>query len=318
MAAKAPWLANATTQTPGLRALAKLVAGVDQKRRVPRFAKRRFTDAWHARQGNGPATPEGSRGSVVLWPDTFTNSLSPHVADAAVRVLEAAGFHVIVPEAPVCCGLTWISTGQLDTAKKVLRRTLDAMRPYLDAGLPVVGLEPSCTSVLRADAVRLLGGDLDAKRLADQTVTLAELLRDKAPDFAPQLTGAGGAVPKAVVQTHCHQHAVMGFGADNEVMKRVGLSADVLKSGCCGLAGDFGMTRDHRDVSLACAERVLLPAVRDADPATVVIADGFSCRTQIDGAGTGRRAVHLAEVLAAAVDGRELGERPETELGPRP
>ncbi|HKD97029.1 MAG TPA: FAD-linked oxidase C-terminal domain-containing protein, partial [Micromonosporaceae bacterium] len=348
-AARAPWLANATTQTPGLRAVAKLLAGVDRRRAVPRFAKRRFTDAWrsdHAPELPPPAAraplsatvdwPTGATGqtgaagsrssqadgsgprTVVLWPDTFTNSLSPHIAHAAVTVLEAAGFEIVVPEEPVCCGLTWISTGQLTRAKKELRRSLDVLKPYLDAGLPVVGLEPSCTSVLRGDAVDLLGGDIEAKQLKDSTVTLAELLRDRAPGFAPRLSTVAGAAPKAVVQTHCHQHAIMGFAADAEVMKRAGIDAEVLSSGCCGLAGDFGMTADHHDVSIACAERVLLPAVRDADPATIVMADGFSCRTQIDGAGTGRRAVHLAEVLAAAVEGVAVGPLPEDSLGQRP
>ncbi len=305
LAAPAPFVANALTQTPGVRRVAKALAGVDQERDVPRFAPRRFTDAYRRRGSRG----SGARGTVLLWPDTFTNSLDPHIPVSAVTVLEAAGFRVVTPPRTVCCGLTWISTGQLATAKRVLRRSLRAIAPYLRAGLPVVGLEPSCTSVLRSDATDLLGADLDAQRLKAQTVTLAELLNDRAPDFAPQLSTVDGGRPKAIVQTHCHQHAVLGFEPDEQTMRRFGLDATVLDSGCCGLAGDFGMTREHRDVSLACAERVLLPEVRAADPDTLVLADGFSCRTQIAGARTGRRARHLAEVLAAAVRGQAVGSR---------
>jgi Fe-S oxidoreductase len=281
--------------------VAARLAGVDPTRDLPRFAPTRFTAAFrHRRRGRGPV---GTRGPVVLWPDTFTNNFAPHIAAGAVVALEAAGFTVEVPRQPVCCGLTWISTGQLGIAKRVLRRSLRALAPYIDGGLPIVGLEPSCTSVLRGDAIDLLHEDRSvhdlARRAADHTVTFAELLDQRAPDFAPRLPGTR----KAIVQTHCHQHATLGFQADQEVMRRVGLDAQVLDSGCCGLAGDFGMTPEHRDVSYACAERVLYPAVRDADDDTLILADGFSCRYQIASSGTGRRAVHLAEVVAAATRG---------------
>jgi FAD/FMN-containing dehydrogenase/Fe-S oxidoreductase len=299
LASPAPWAANALLHSPGLGGLAKRLAGVDPQRDMPRFAPRRFTDAFRRRGPRG----SGRRGRVVLWPDTFSNVFDPQIPAAAVTVLEAAGYEVVIPPGTVCCGLTWISTGQLDIAARVLRRSLRALTPMLREGLPVVGLEPSCTSVLREDAAHLLGtGDLDADRLRRQTKTLAELLDSDAPDFAPQLPRAGDGRPTAIVQTHCHQHAVLGDGADRRLMERVGLDATVLDSGCCGLAGDFGMTAEHRDVSLACAERVLLPAVRAADPDTTVLADGFSCRTQIDGAHTGHRPRHLAEILAAAVN----------------
>ncbi|GIH19902.1 FAD-binding and (Fe-S)-binding domain-containing protein [Rugosimonospora africana] len=304
LAAPAPWAANLATHAPGLGRLAKRAAGVDPQRDVPRFAPRRFTDAFRRRGSRG----SGKRGRVVLWPDTFSNSFDPGIPAAAVTVLEAAGYRVVVPQDTVCCGLTWISTGQLDIAKRVLRRSLRTLAPMLRDGLPVVGLEPSCTSVLREDAVNLLGaGDLDAVRLRQQTRTLAELLDEDAPDFAPRLPELTGGATQAIVQTHCHQHATLGNQADRRVMERIGLDARVLDSGCCGLAGDFGMTPEHRDVSLACAERVLLPEVRDADPDTLILADGFSCRTQIHEAGTWRRPRHLAEVLAAAVGAQRPG-----------
>ncbi len=219
----------------------------------------------------------------------------------------------------MCCGLTWISTGQLGIARRVLTRSLRTLAPLLRAGLPVVGLEPSCTSVLRADAADLLAADpvdpssavgrpgggpavdaqlrRDVHRLREQTKTFAELL-NQTPDFAPRLSGPP---VKALVQTHCHQHAVLGDAADRELMARIGLDAEVLDSGCCGLAGDFGMTPEHRDVSLACAERVLLPRVRARDEGTLVLADGFSCRTQLADQEPAARPVHLAELVARAV-----------------
>jgi FAD/FMN-containing dehydrogenase/Fe-S oxidoreductase len=310
-ASRAPKLVNALSQAPGLAGLATRLAGVDPHRRIPLFAPRTL-QSWYARRG---ARGDGYRGRVLLWPDTFTNHFHPGIGRAAVEVLEAAGWRVVLPDRALCCGLTWISTGQLATAKRVLRRTLAALRPELEAGTLVVGLEPSCTAVFRSDLVELLPHDQDAQRLRDQTVTLAELLGDHSPGYEPPRLERG-----AMVQTHCHQHAVMGFDADRRLMAAVGLEADVLDSGCCGLAGNFGFERGHYQVSEACAERVLLPAVRGADPGTVVLADGFSCRTQIEqGDAGGRRAVHLAEVLRAAHAGDPAeGRPPEDAYADRP
>ncbi|CAM5654343.1 putative Anaerobic glycerol-3-phosphate dehydrogenase subunit C [Streptomyces afghaniensis 772] len=218
-----------------------------------------------------------------------------------------------MPAEPVCCGLTWISTGQLSRARKVLRRTLDTLRPHLEAGTPVIGLEPSCTAVFRADAPELMPGDQDAQRLARQVRTFAEQLVQHAPDDwqAPRLAR------RATVQTHCHQHAIMKFDADRELMRRARLDADVLDEGCCGLAGNFGFERGHHEVSLAVAEQGVLPAVRAAAPGSLLLADGFSCRTQIDQGDTGRRALHLAEVLALGLEGTLPAEHPE-HLAARP
>ena len=303
-ASLAPHLANAA----GRLGVAKRLAGVDPRRSVPRFAAARF-DRWLRRRPGRP----GDRGRVLLFPDSFTMAFSPGVAAAAVGALEAAGFEVVVPDRTVCCGLTWISTGQLRIARRVLRHTVDVLEPFVEAGMPVLGLEPSCTAVLRSDLRELLGYSPQTERLCKQTVTFAELLTGRAPDFTPHL-----AEPvDAIVQTHCHHHAILGTEADETLMKTVGLNARRLDSGCCGLAGNFGMTPGHREVSLACAEQALLPAVREADPATVVIADRFSCRTQIEDAHVGRQAVHLAEVVNAAVRGRRLGRYPERELAYR-
>ncbi|MEZ7005285.1 FAD-binding and (Fe-S)-binding domain-containing protein [Streptomyces sp. AD55] len=302
--ALAPHTVNALARVGWVARAAKALGGVAPERDLPVFAGERFTHWWRRRGG---PRGDGRRGEVVLWPDTFTDHFHPAVGRAAVEVLEAAGFRVKVPAAAVCCGLTWISTGQLTVARRVLGHTLDVLRADLRRGTPVVGLEPSCTAVFRADAAELLPKDPDVVRLREQTRTLAELLLERAGDWRPPSVDA-----RALVQRHCHQYAVMGFDADREILSRAGLDAEVLDAGCCGLAGNFGFEKGHYDVSMACAEAGLLPAVREADAATLVLADGFSCRTQVDQSGTGRRPLHLAEVLAAGVRGREpVAERPE-------
>ncbi|MFJ9741439.1 FAD-binding and (Fe-S)-binding domain-containing protein [Streptomyces sp. NPDC101166] len=307
--ALAPRTVNALTSVPLLARLAKTLGGIAPERDLPLFAEQRFTDWW--RERGGPRG-DGHRGEVVVWPDTFTDHFHPAVGRAAVEVLEAAGFRVKVPDAAVCCGLTWISTGQLGVARRVLGHTLDVLREDLRRGTPVVGLEPSCTAVFRSDAAELLPKDPDVDRLREQTRTLAELLVERADDWQPPKADA-----RAVVQRHCHQYAVMGFDAEREILERAGVDADVLDAGCCGLAGNFGFEKGHYEVSMACAEAGLLPAVREADDSTLVLADGFSCRTQVEQAGTGRAPLHLAEVLAAALRGQDARPERPTAPGPR-
>lgn len=193
---------------------------------------------------------------MIVWPDTFTNHFTSAIGRAAVDVLENAGYHVIVPTKPLCCGLTWISTGQLATAKRALRRTVSALSPWLREGTRVVGLEPSCTAVLRSDATELFPGDRDVQRLADQTVTLAELLRHTNGWRLPHIDA------KVIAQTHCHQHAILGYDDDRNLLVDAGVELDVPDTGCCGLAGNFGFERGHYEVSMACAERVLFPTLR--------------------------------------------------------
>jgi FAD/FMN-containing dehydrogenase/Fe-S oxidoreductase len=305
---------NAITHAPGLRRLAVAAAGVDD-REIPLFAGETLQQ-WFARRE--PAG-DGARGEVLLWPDTFTNHFHPHIGRAAVEVVEAAGWRVVMPAEPICCGLTWISTGQLAAAKRILTRTARILAPHLRAGGLVLGLEPSCTAVFRSDAAELFPGDRDVRRLRDQTVTLAELLTEHSPGYRPPKLDARQAT--AVAQVHCHQHAVLGWDADRELLARAGVDAEQLDSGCCGLAGNFGFESGHREVSEACAERVLLPRLREADPETVVLADGFSCRTQIHQLDSGDRdGVHLAELLAAAHrhTSPAPAERPEDAYGRRP
>ena len=307
-------MVNRITATRGLDRLVKKAGGVAEQREIPAFAEQRFR-TWFARRGpEVPASPH-PRGRVLLWPDTFTDGFHPAIARAAVTVLEAAGFEVTVPDGEVCCGLTWISTGQLPIATRVLRRTLEVLRPQLRDGTPVLVLEPSCAAVFRSDLPELLHGDEDAHRLAAQTYTLAELLHAKAPDWRP-----GTRLDRrAVMQPHCHQHAVLGTDADRSVAAAAGVDLQVLDAGCCGLAGNFGFEDGHYEVSMACAEDKLLPALRDTDPDTLVIADGYSCRTQIEQSDVDRTPVHLAEVLAAAVCGRHpAAHHPEQDLARRP
>jgi Fe-S oxidoreductase len=286
IASKTPRLVNRMAGT----ALAKRLGGIAPEREVPAFAEQTFT-SWFARRA-APTQPD-TRGAVMLWPDSFTNYLAPQVGRAAVAVLESAGYQVLLPDGPVCCGLTLISTGQLRAAKKRIRRSLGVLAPQLDAGIPIVGLEPSCTAVLRRDAAELVHDDPRTAALASSTLTFAEFLNRS--EWEPPAVQT-----EALVQTHCHQHAVLGFDADRALMARAGIHADIPDSGCCGLAGNFGFERGHYEVSRAVGERVLLPAVRNAAPTTAVVADGFSCRTQI-AHGTPRRAVHLAELLADAL-----------------
>ncbi|MFI6024522.1 FAD-binding and (Fe-S)-binding domain-containing protein [Amycolatopsis magusensis] len=285
VAALAPRLANAVVKRSRLARLLKRLGGIAPERDLPTFA-RPFTKR---------TLDSGEGRNVVLWPDSFNNYFTPHVLDAAAEVLTAAGYHVVLPDKGVCCGLTWVSTGQLGVARKVLRRTLSVLEPYLDAGYLVAGVEPSCTALFRGDLKALLPDDPLAAVLAERTRTFAELVADSPLEF-------DALDQDAVSQVHCHQHAVLGFDADERVLAGAGVRNSALDSGCCGLAGNFGFERGHYEVSVACAEERLLPALRATDPDTLVISDGFSCRTQI-AQESDREAVHLAEVLRRALPG---------------
>ena len=280
------WLANLGLRVPGLAHLARWVAGVDQRRSLPQFATKRFTKAVNALD---PAAT-GLRPQVLLWADTFTEYFSTSGGLAAVRVLEQAGYEVMTLPRSACCGLTWITTGQLDEARGLVRAAVDQLHPYALAGVPIVGLEPSCLAVLRTDAPELIA-DPRAADVSAGVFTLAELLARTEGYEPPDLSGTS-----VVVQPHCHHASVLGFEADVALLSRTGASVERL-SGCCGLAGNFGVEKGHYEVSVAVAESQLLPAVRAAAPGTVFLADGFSCRTQLDDLAD-VQAIHLAELLA--------------------
>jgi FAD/FMN-containing dehydrogenase/Fe-S oxidoreductase len=301
---------NALSSAPLLPRLATRAAGLEQ-REIPLFAGETLQQWWVRRGGSRP----GARGTVLLWPDTFTNRFHPHIGQAAVSVLESAGWTVDIPTEQLCCGLTWISTGQLDTAKKVLGRTVRRLAEHVRAGGFIVGLEPSCTAVFRSDAHDLFPDDIDVGRIKEHTVTLAELLMEHTPGWEPpSLAGV-----HALAQVHCHQHAIMKWEADQKLLDEAGANAEHLQSGCCGLAGNFGFEKGHLEVSEACAERVLLPTLRGAEQDAVVLADGFSCRTQIHELDSGgREAIHLAELLDRARTGAAKPRSGDLEPGDRP
>ncbi|PSK97982.1 FAD/FMN-containing dehydrogenase [Murinocardiopsis flavida] len=290
---------NAALALPKVAALVQKAGGIEPRRSMIRFAEKplrasaRLRDRKRARKRARPAPATGP--TVVVWPDTFTNFHSPEVGRDAVAVLEALGYRVEFPDGAVCCGLTWHSTGQLDAAKRMLRRSLDAMAAQLAAGCPVVGLEPSCTVMLRDEARALLPDDPRAQRLAEQTVTLAELVAAHEGEWPFGTVDAA-----AVAQVHCHQEAKGSYDADLAVLRRLGVDPDVVGAGCCGLAGNFGFEPGHYEVSQACAERELFPKVRAAGEEDLVLADGFSCRTQV-AQGTERTGRHLAQVLRSAL-----------------
>jgi FAD/FMN-containing dehydrogenase/Fe-S oxidoreductase len=297
LAALAPGLVNFATHAPGLRSLSKWIAGIAPGREVPTFAAEPFS-RWFRRARNA-APPAGSHKRVVLFPDTFNNYLLPATARAAVSVLESAGFAVEVPRQRVCCGRPLYDYGMLDTAKAVLRDTIEKLR-RVTPDVPIVVLEPSCAAVFRDEMLELFAGDEEVERLSRRVMLLSEFLAKHAPEFRPRIE-----VP-ALVHAHCHHKAIMRIDDEKAVLEQMGVKARVLDSGCCGMAGAFGFESEHYDISMKIGERLLLPAVREADAATEIIADGFSCREQIR-QGTGRRALHLAEFMAMALADHRVG-----------
>jgi len=306
MASLAPGFVNLFTQLPVLREVAKKVAGMPAERSIPAFAPETFK-AWFRRRGprnfNAP--------KVLLWPDTFNNFFSPEAAKAAVEVLESAGFQVHVPMQHLCCGRPLYDYGFLDRAKKYLLTILNALEPEIAAGTPMVVLEPSCCSVFRDELNGLMPDSERGHRLMENTFTLAEFLEKKANGYQPPRLQR-----QAVVQGHCHHKAIMRLNEEKAILRKMGLDFQLLESGCCGMAGSFGFEEDKYEVSIACGERVLLPAVRKADLSSLIIADGFSCKEQI-AQGTPRHALHLAEVMQIALHHPAHGGRevyPEEEL----
>ena len=289
IAARAPRLANALLGAPGLAPLGVRLAGLDPRRAraLPRLAPATFREWFAAHREHAPSAGK----PVVLWTDTFTNYFSPDVGIAAVVVLETAGYSVTLSRAGDCCGLTWISTGQLGTARTVMNRALAGLHPHVVARTPVVGLEPSCVAAFRGDAAGLADASMAVAGAAVRT--LAEVLTSTQGWQPPaHLRGL-----RAVAQPHCHHHAVLGWDTDAALL--AGAGAEVLRvGGCCGLAGNFGMERGHYEVSVAVARTALLPALAGVQEGNaVVLADGFSCRTQVHQLAD-RRAYHLAELLA--------------------
>jgi Fe-S oxidoreductase len=290
IASKVPWLVNLATQSLLTRHLAKWAAGMPQERHIPRFASHTFRSWFQHREA-----PSGDGPPVVLWPDTFNNYFLPDTAQAAVNVLEAAGFAVQLPRKILCCGRPLYDFGLLDRAKKLLLNILQTLQPEIEAGMPVVVLEPSCASVFRDELLNLFPHDERARKLARQTFLLGEFLQTKAHHFRlPRLPR------QALLHGHCHHKSVMKMTTEEAVLKAMGVDFSAPASGCCGMAGSFGFEAEKYEVSLAIGELELLPAIRQAPPHCLIIADGFSCREQIAQC-TGRSALHLAEVIQMAL-----------------
>ncbi|MBF6171945.1 FAD-binding and (Fe-S)-binding domain-containing protein [Nocardia blacklockiae] len=315
-ARRMPRIANRLGTIRATHPLVAWIAGIDVRRDIPALGASADRKAWRAAQRNtlsrspseGGAAAGGATKDVVLFVDTFTDSFTPAVATALLEVLRAAGYRVHLPERGVCCGLTWISTGQLDGARRRLEQTVAALHPYVERGMTVLGIEPSCTAVLRSDLVEMVG-TAQAQAVSSAVRTLSELLTGDGDYRLPDLTGV-----RVLAQPHCHHHAVLGWETDRRLLERAGAEVAAV-GGCCGLAGNFGAERGHYDVSVAVAETQLLPALRAASPETVVLADGFSCRTQIEHLAH-LRAAHLAELLAGKLsDGRRAEVRARSESG---
>jgi FAD/FMN-containing dehydrogenase/Fe-S oxidoreductase len=290
IASFAPRIANVIMQTPGLSEFIKLTGGIASERTLPKFANQPFKQWFGARSRRNVDKP-----GVILWPDTFNNYFHPNVAQAAVEVIEDAGYRVLVPKASLCCGRPLYDFGMLDTARRMLEQIIATLRPAIRRGTPVIGLEPSCVTVFRDELPDLMPNDEDAMRLSEQTFTLAEFLDKKASHYEiPKLHR------KATVHGHCHQKAIMKMKSEEHILAKTGLDYNLLQNGCCGMAGSFGFERDHYEISMKVFEHELAPHLREAEPETLILADGFSCRTQIEQA-AGRHAMHLAEALQMAI-----------------
>ena len=283
-----PAIANLVRAAPGLKRL----LGLAPQRSLPKFAANSFR-RWARKRGI--QAPTGAAGEVILWADTFNNYFRPETSRAALEVLQAAGFRVSVPHAHLCCGRPLYDFGMLDRAKVYLRQILEALRAPIEAGTPIVVLEPSCASVFRDELRNLFPRDALAERLRNQVFTLSEFLEHGAPGFRPPQLGR-----TVLLHGHCHHKAVMKWNDEESLLRKMGAELDCPDTGCCGMAGPFGFDRGKYEVSQAVGERVLLPAVRKAAPETLIISDGFSCREQILHA-TGRRAMHLAEAIQMAM-----------------
>jgi FAD/FMN-containing dehydrogenase/Fe-S oxidoreductase len=292
MASHMPRVANFFTRAEPFAGIAKRLMHIAPERRITPFAQQSFVDWFRQRPHEKPP----GQNKVILWPDTFNNYFHPDVARDAVRVLEHAGWTVSIPEVHLCCGRPLYEFGMLDRAKAYLEKIMQVLDEDIRAGTLIVGLEPACVTVFRDELPNLFPHSEQAKRLREQTFIFSEFIDRKMPDFP------FSRLPRhAIVHGHCHHKSVLKMDAEQSVMKKLGLDFNVLDSGCCGMAGSFGFEKDKYDVSMACAERVLLPEVRKADQDTLIIANGFSCREQLTQT-IHCQPMHLAQVIAMTLN----------------
>jgi len=289
VASRMPAITNFMLRSRPFSTVVKKMFGFAQERDITPYAKQSFT-AWFRARNSRPA----SERRVILWPDTFNTYFYPETAKAATRVLERAGCRVDLPTAPVCCGRPLYEWGMLDEARRYLEGALNTLRDDIRAGTPIIVLEPACASVFRDELCALFPGNEQAKRLASQVFLISEYLERHAAGLEIPPLGR-----KAVVHAHCHHKSILKTAALEATLQKLGVDYTLLDSGCCGMAGSFGFEQSKYDVSIRCAEKVLLPAVRGATEETLLIATGFSCREQIRQT-TGRRTMHPAEVVELA------------------
>ena len=292
----APGLANLTLNVPGVAPLIKRLLHLAPQRALPKLAPQSFTRWARSTSVPTPGSGNGGKPGVILWADTFNNYFHPETSQAALAVLKSAGFHVMVPSTRLCCGRPLYDFGMLDRARAYLSNVLDQLAPHIAAGVPMVVLEPSCASVFRDELRSLFPSDERAGKLRAQTFLLSEFLERHAPGFAPPKLERS-----VLVHGHCHHKALMKMTDEESLLKKMGATVTMPDAGCCGMAGPFGFEAKKFDVSMAIGERVLLPAVRHASTDTLIVADGFSCREQIEQA-TGRKPIHLAEVIQLALN----------------
>jgi len=316
LASLAPRIVNFLSRAPGFNELLRGALHLAPQRELPRFASNSFRQ-WARKHDvpscggeSGPtAYPSNNSGrEVVLWVDTFNNYFHPETSRAALEVLRRAGFTVRVPRNHLCCGRPLYDFGMIDRAKSYLWQIMEILGEQIEAGLPIVVLEPSCASVFRDELQNLFPTELRAARLRRQTFLLSEFLEHHAPEYrTPHLSG------KVLLHGHCHHKALMKMNDEESLLRKMGSDLRSIDSGCCGMAGPFGFEREKFALSQAVGDRVLLPAVRSAEPDTLIISDGFSCREQIFQA-TGRRAIHLAEALQLALRREDLSSNAQVEL----
>jgi Fe-S oxidoreductase len=286
--------ANRMLRSRPVRTLLEKSFGISSRRTMPAFAREPFTE-WFRRRKKKLS---GER-QVVLFNDTFNTYNHPHVARAATEVLEAAGFDVVLPGLR-CCGRPMISKGLVDEARAAARDTVERLIPFAEKGLPIVGLEPSCLLTLRDEYLYLLPGDPNARLVAERALMFEEFVAREADEGRFNLT-FNGTGRRVLLHGHCHQKALVGTGPSRRALTLPpGNTVQEVDSGCCGMAGSFGYEAEHYDISMKMAERRLLPAVREASEDTIIVAAGVSCRQQI-AHGTGRQAMHPAEVLREAL-----------------
>jgi FAD/FMN-containing dehydrogenase/Fe-S oxidoreductase len=297
LASLMPGFTNFIMGAPILGGLMKAIIGVAAQRKMPQYASYTFKEWFRKRE-----IVNAGKTKVMLWPDSFNNHFHPDTSIAAVEVLEHFGFQVIIPKMHLCCGRPLYDYGMLDTAKKWLNEILDNLRDEIREGIPVIGLEPSCTAVFRDELPGLYPFDEDAKRLSQQTFLLSEfIIKYVRDEDIPKLKR------QAIIHGHCHHKSLMKMTDENSLFKKMEMNFHIIDSGCCGMAGAFGFEKEHYEISIKAGERVLLPAVRKANEDTLIIANGFSCREQIIQT-TGRKALHLAEVLLMAIGEQEYPE----------